>query len=82
MTSEVILKDIMQLLKPLLKPEQIATPQTELVADLGLDSVQVMDFLSVVEEHFDISIPLNILPDIRTVADLAAQVQHLIAHRS
>jgi acyl carrier protein len=30
-----------------------------------------------VEDRFDISIPLNILPDVRTVKDLVLQIQKL-----
>ena len=30
-----------------------------------------------VEDNFDISIPLNILPDVRTVKDLVVQIQKI-----
>jgi acyl carrier protein len=55
--------------------------KTELVADLGLDSVQVMELLLSIEEHFDISFPLNALPDIRTVNDLCLELQNLTQPR-
>ena len=45
-----------------------------LVTELGLTSLQVMSMIEQIEDHFDISIPLNILPDIRTVRDLAQQL--------
>ena len=50
---------------------------TDLVADLGLDSLKVMKILESVEDRFDISIPLNVLPDARTVKDFALQIQNL-----
>ena len=50
---------------------------TDLLADLSLDSLQVMNLLLRVEDRFDISIPVNILPDVRTVKDLALQIEHL-----
>lgn len=50
---------------------------TEILVDLGLDSVQVMELLLEAEERFDISIPLNILPSVRTVGDLARELQRL-----
>ena len=53
------------------------TEATELVADLGLDSVQVMELLLEAEERLDISIPLNILPSVRTVRDLALELHRL-----
>jgi len=50
---------------------------TGLVADMGLSSLEVMELIEQVEDHFDISIPLNILPDVNTVGDLARRVQEL-----
>lgn len=50
---------------------------TGLVTDLGLSSLEVMELIEQTEDHFDISIPLNILPDVNTVADLAQKIQQL-----
>jgi acyl carrier protein len=50
---------------------------TDLLADLNLDSLQVMNLLLHVEDRFDISIPVNILPDVKTVKDLALQIEQL-----
>lgn len=50
---------------------------TALVADLGLSSLEVMEFIEKIEDHFDISIPLNILPDVNTIGDLAGKVREL-----
>ena len=50
---------------------------TRLVADIGLSSLEVMEFVEKIEDHFDISIPLNILPDINTLGDLARRLQDL-----
>ncbi|MGD8944775.1 MAG: acyl carrier protein, partial [Desulfobacterales bacterium] len=43
--------------------------ETDFVADLGFDSLKVMKLLEKVEDRYDMSIPLNVLPDIRTVKD-------------
>lgn len=50
---------------------------TGLVTDLGLSSLEVMELIEQTEDHFDISIPLNILPDVNTVSDLAQKIQQL-----
>ena len=50
---------------------------TALVADIGLSSLEVMEFIEKIEDHFDISIPLNILPDVNTIGDLAKKVRDL-----
>jgi len=51
--------------------------ETALVADLGLSSLEVMEFIEKIEDHFDLSIPLNILPDVNTIGDLAKKVLEL-----
>jgi len=35
-----------------------------------------------VEERFDISIPLNVIPDVRTIRDFARQIEQLTEHHS
>ena len=52
--------------------------ETELAGQLDLDSLQIMNLLLFIEDRFDISIPVSILPDIKTVKDLAIQVEKLI----
>ncbi|RRQ21047.1 acyl carrier protein [Thiohalobacter thiocyanaticus] len=56
--------------------------QTDLVADMGLDSINVMELLQEIEDRFDIIVPLNVMSDIRTVQDLAIQVQRLLGENS
>ncbi len=56
--------------------------ETDLAADLGLDSLKVLELLVTVEDSFDISIPLNILPHVRTIKDFAEQLQQLLSERS
>jgi acyl carrier protein len=53
------------------------TENTHLVVDVGLSSLEVMEFIEKIEDHFDISIPLNILPDVNTIGELAKKVQEL-----
>jgi len=48
---------------------------TDFVADLGLESIQVMSFVMEVEEHFDVAIDLDTLSGVRTLRDLAAAVE-------
>jgi acyl carrier protein len=53
-------------------------PETDIVADAGMDSVAVMDFVLDLEESFDITIPLDRLTDIRTVADVVGEVRSIV----
>ena len=75
--DENILQTVCELLGPLVPQGQQVNVDTDLVADLGLDSLKVMKLLESVEDSFDISIPLNILPDVRTVGDFVLQIQKL-----
>jgi acyl carrier protein len=74
---EDILAQLYEILKPLVPSGRTLQEDTDLVNDLDLDSMRVMKLLLAVEDSFDISIPLNILPHVRTVKDFASQVQQL-----
>lgn len=52
--------------------------ETDLINDLGFDSLRFMEMLHEVEDIFDISYPLNDLAKLRTVRDFALQIKHII----
>ena len=58
------------------------TLASDLVGDLGFDSLQVLELIAELEDRFDISIPLNDVPSTRTVAQIVAQVARLVEERS
>jgi acyl carrier protein len=58
------------------------TPQSDLVADLGFDSLQVLEVIAELEDRFDISIPLNDVPATRSVAQIVEQVARLLGARA
>jgi acyl carrier protein len=58
------------------------TLSSDLVADLGFDSLQVLEVIAELEDAFDISIPLNDVPATRTVEQVVAQVAALLAQRA
>ena len=74
---ENILQGLNEILKPFVPRGQQVNEDTDLVADLGLDSLKVMKILEAVEDRFDISVPLNVLPEVRTVKDFALQIEKL-----
>ena len=75
---EQLKQQLFQILEPFVPQGFELKAETDLVADLNLDSMKVMDIVAEVEDVFDISIPLNLLPDIRTVEDFASQLQKII----
>ena len=58
------------------KPVEISD-QTNIVNDLGLDSVAVMDFVMEIEDRLDISIPLDKVAEVETLGDLVSAVHGL-----
>ena len=74
--------DIFQQVEGLLlqyAPQQVTIQDdTDLINDLGFDSLRVMDMLNEVEDVFDITYPLNDLASLHTVRDFVLQIQKII----
>ena len=70
-----IFDSVVELLTPFNADGIELKPETDISADLNIDSVAVMDFVMEVEDKFDIDIPLNILSDTRTIADLMGVIK-------
>lgn len=56
--------------------------QTSLVADMSLDSINIMELLMEVEDTYDVSFPLNMMANVNTVQDLADQIKQLVENQS
>jgi acyl carrier protein len=78
---ETILKEIFRRLEPHAKSGRAITESTDLNRDLNLDSLAVMELMFELEDRFNISVPMNLLPEVSTVADLAGLVQRIEARR-
>ncbi len=66
--------EIKRILAGFLKDPRSLTGDTDLVADLALESVQIMEFVVEVEDCYDIAIDLESLSNVHTVSELAAVV--------
>ena len=73
-THEQIYQQIYELLAPYNKSGVQLIETTNITVELELSSLDVMDFVALIEDCFDITIPLNVLPDLETVADVARLV--------
>ena len=58
------------------KPFDISD-HTNIVNDLGFDSVAVMDFVMEIEDRLDISVPLDRIAEVETIGDLVSTVRSL-----
>jgi acyl carrier protein len=71
-------RETITILKRLSRRPIEPAPDSELMADLGFDSLQVLELVGELEDHFNIAVPLNSLTHIRTVGQIAAEVRHLV----
>jgi acyl carrier protein len=69
---------VFELLAPFNKRGVDLRPGTRFSEDLNFDSLVVMEFVATVEDRFDISVPMNILPDITTIQELAVAVEKIV----
>ena len=74
-------KALYEVIGPFNKTGAALTPETRFAEDLNFDSLVVMEFVAEVEDRFDISVPLNILPDIATIADFATAAEKIVAEK-
>ena len=72
--QQQIIADICKLLAPYNLEGKPLAAETDIPAELNIDSVGVLDFIMEVEDHFDIEIPMNVVSETRTVGDLARYV--------
>ncbi len=63
------------ILRGFLNDDQQELSETTLISGLGLESVVVLEFVTDVEDHFDINIDLDSLANIQTLSDLAEAVK-------
>lgn len=77
-SDDEIFEQISTLIKPFNKKNIAISKDTTFGLDLELDSLTVMDLLSEIEDEFDITIPLNMLPDLENVGEFAEAVQKLL----
>lgn len=75
---ESVLAQVKAGLAPFIKNGSELTEGTNLLRDLGLDSVQVLEMVLELEERFDISIPVNKLSDVHTLKDLTQVLTNII----
>lgn len=53
-------------------------PETTFANDLELDSLTVMDLVAAIEDEFDIILPINRLPDLETIDQVAQEVDVIL----
>ena len=80
--SAAIAAGVVDVLKNVSRRPIEPTLDNELVADLGFDSLQVLELISELEDRFGITIPDGDAPTTRTVAQVVERVACLVSEQS
>lgn len=76
MDHQQIIDQLVGILTPLAEGRAAHIDEhTGITSELALDSMAVMNMVLAVEDAFDISLPVNALAEVKTVGDLAAQIE-------
>jgi acyl carrier protein len=75
---EKILDQLYELIGAHSEQPIVLNEQTRIIGDVGLDSMQVMELVMQIEDLFDVSVPLNILPDVNTIGEFATHLETLL----
>jgi acyl carrier protein len=69
---------IIELIEPLNAKKAPLAEATTFAGDLEMDSLTVMDLVASMEDEWDIVMPLNMLPDLETIGQVADAVTKLV----
>ncbi len=72
---------IIELIEPLNLKKVPLSETTTFAGDMEMDSLTVMDLVASMEDEWDIMIPLNMLPDLETIGQVADAVAGLVAKK-
>lgn len=80
-SNAAIFDRICSLIAPYNKKGVTLTPETTFATDLDLDSLTVMDLVAAIEDEYDIVLPINRLPDLETIQQVADEVEAILKTR-
>lgn len=60
------------------KPSAPITAQSHLIRDLSLDSLQSFEMVSDLEDHFGITMPMELFQNVETIEDVARAVLRVV----
>ena len=78
-TRENVRTEVKEILRPHAQAGAELTEASHLVADLGIDSLGVMEVIADIEDKFKLTIPDDALREVETIADVAAAIENKLA---
>ncbi len=82
MTHSDTVSRLINLLKQLVDDVTGFTKETTLIGDVGLESIQVIEYLCEVEDEFDMAIDEEALSYVNTIGDLADTILKISTEQS
>lgn len=76
-TEEILFQKVTALLVPYNHNKVSVTQETEIMAELNVDSVAVFDLIMEVEDEYDITFPMETVSEIKSVGDLIDTIRKL-----
>ena len=80
--NDLVFRKIASLIEPLNDKGVKLTRETDMIADLEIDSVSVLDIVMDIEDSYDISIPVNTISEIKTIGELVDAIHDLKKEQS
>ncbi len=78
-SKDEIFAKICEVLAPYNPENRPISLTSGIVSDLEVDSVAVFDLVMALEDHYDVSIPMEMVSDIKTVGELVNAIKQLIS---
>ena len=80
--DDLVFHKITSLLEPLNENGVKMTRDTDIIADLEIDSVSLLDVVMDIEDNYDISIPVNTISEIKTIGELVDAIHKIKKEQS
>jgi acyl carrier protein len=58
--------------------EKTITPETDIMDDLGADSLDLVEFMMTLEEEYDVTVTEEVSYEYKTVGEIATYIESLI----
>lgn len=79
LTHEAAFTELVAILREHVDDEVDITLESTMAGDLSLDSLELMEILATVEDRLGVRVPDAMLPELRTVGDVAAALERHLA---
>lgn len=76
-TEDLLFQKVASLLVPYNHNKVDITRQTEIMAELNVDSVMVFDLIMEVEDEYDVTFPMETVSEIKSVGELIDTIRKL-----